>query len=310
MQVESVELASRRQFIQLVVVPDAHGGGSLLLAQDLTTMRRLETVRQDFVSNISHELRTPLASIRALAETLMDGAVRDPSAAPRFLEQMINEVDALTQMSQELLDLASIESGKAGLTLERANPHDLLDAAARRMRLQAERANLGVRIDCSDALPEVLADAGRLGQVVVNLIHNSVKFTPPGGTITLSAGHSPESPAGARGFVEFAVKDTGRGISADDLPRIFERFYRADKARSSGGTGLGLSIARHIVEAHGGRIWAESVEGQGSTIRFTIPRGRLTKPRTISRVQPPACPLGASCVRRRLPDVNPAFHAP
>jgi len=271
LQTESLELPVTRQFVQLVVVPDSHDGGSLVLVQDLTRMRRLETVRQDFVSNISHELRTPLASLRALAETLIDGAIRDPLAAPRFLRQIMAEVDALTQMSQELLDLVSIESGKAELHLAEISPRQLLDAAADRMRVQAERASLNIEVKCQDDLPAVRADPSRLGQVLVNLIHNAIKFTGPGGQISLSAGSTMiESDAHARA-VDFVVVDTGRGIPPDDLPRIFERFYRGDKSRSGGGTGLGLSISRHIVEAHGGRIWAESLEGRGSTFHFTIP---------------------------------------
>ncbi len=272
---ESVELPTSQQFIQLVVVPDTHGGGSLLLAQDLTRLHRLETVRQDFVSNFSHELRTPLASLRALAETLLDGALRDPEAAPRFLQSMIAEVDSLAQMSQELLDLTAIESGKAALQLAATEPRTLLESAADRMRMQAERAGLVVRVDCPATLPSVRADPARLGQVLLNLIHNAVKFTAPGGEIVLSARtlESRQDPSGAQtDLVQFSVSDTGQGISTDDLPRIFERFYRADRARSTGGTGMGLSIARHLVEAHGGRIWAESTEQQGSTFHFTIPR--------------------------------------
>jgi two-component system phosphate regulon sensor histidine kinase PhoR len=271
----SVELPTRHQYIQLVVVPDAHGGGSLLLIQDLTRMRRLETVRQDFVSNFSHELRTPLASLRALAETLQDGALRDPEAAPRFLQRIIGEVDSLTQMSQELLDLTAIEAGNAALELAPTDPCTLLFVAADRMRLQSERAGIALEVDCPEAMPSVRGDAARLGQVLLNLIHNAVKFTPPGGTISLSAqahGAAPGSEAPKERVVEFSVSDTGQGIAAEDLPRIFERFYRADRARTKAGTGMGLSIARHLVEAHGGRIWAESVEGRGSIFHFTIPQ--------------------------------------
>jgi two-component system phosphate regulon sensor histidine kinase PhoR len=274
-QSTSVELPTSHQSIQLVVMPDAHGGGSLLLAQDLTRIRRLETVRQDFVSNFSHELRTPLASLRALAETLLEGALRDPEAAPRFLQHMIAEVDSLAQMSQELLDLTAIESGKAALRLASADPRALLTDAAGRMQLQAQRAGIHLLVDCPDDLPPVRADAARLGQVLLNLIHNAVKFTPPGGKIVLLARNvdrlrAPGGPPGA--FVQFTVSDSGQGISADELPRIFERFYQANRARTSGGTGMGLSIARHLVESHGGQIWADSVEGSGSSFHFTVPR--------------------------------------
>ncbi|OGN75714.1 MAG: hypothetical protein A2X25_02800 [Chloroflexi bacterium GWB2_49_20] len=263
-QEESVELPAMRQFLQLVILPDQQTGSSLLLAQDLTRVRRLEKVRRDFISNVSHELRTPLASLKALTETLRDGALDDPKAAPRFLGRIETEVDALTQMTQELLDLTRIESGQVQLDLKSAAPGKLLASAADRMRAQAERTGLILTVESAMDLPEVHADAARLEQVLVNLVHNALKFTAPGGKVILSAGAK-------SGFVRFAVRDTGVGIPEDELERVFERFYKADRARSSGGTGLGLSIARHIVEAHGGRIWVESVEGRGSTFYFTIP---------------------------------------
>ncbi len=265
LQSESLELPARRQFLQLVVIPDRFAGGSLLLVQDLTRVRRLETVRRDFVSNISHELRTPLASLKALTETLQNGALADPEAGPRFLGRMVTEVDALTQMAQELLDLSKIESGQIALELASVRPKQLLASAAERMKTQAERAGLTLRVECPDDLPAVQADHLRLEQVLVNLIHNAVKFTRPGREVLLFADSAP-------GAVRFAVRDPGVGIPADELPRIFERFYRVDKSRAGSGTGLGLSIARHVVEAHGGKIWAESEEGRGSTFFFTIPQ--------------------------------------
>jgi len=264
LQSESVEVPMRHQFLQLVVIPDSHSSGSLLLVQDLTRIRRLETVRRDFVSNLSHELRTPLASLKALAETLQDGALDDPPAAWRFIDQIQIEVDALTQMVTELLELSRIESGRLALDLKPVAACDLLDSSSKRMQLQAERAGLTLRVECADGLPNVNIDAQRLEQVLVNLIHNAVKFTRQGGEIIL------EAEAGD-GLVRFAVRDSGIGIPAEDVARIFERFYRVDKSRTGSGTGLGLSIAKHIVEAHGGKIWAESVEGRGSTFYFSIP---------------------------------------
>ncbi len=264
MQSESVELPAHHQYLQLVVIPDKHSSGSLLLAQDLTRLRRLETVRRDFVSNLSHELRTPLASLRALAETLQEGALDDPPAARRFVDQIQIEVDALTQMANELLELSKIESGRFALDRRPVAAYDLLNSAARRMEVQAERASITLRVECTNDLPNVQVDSQRLEQVLVNLIHNAVKFTRPGGEVVLFAD-------AADSEVRFAVRDTGIGIPADEVSRIFERFYRVDKSRTGSGTGLGLSIAKHIVEAHGGKIWAESVEGQGSTFYFTIP---------------------------------------
>ena len=264
LQSETVEVPARHQFLQLVVIPDSHSSGSLLLVQDLTRIRRLETVRRDFISNLSHELRTPLASLKALAETLQDGALDDPPAARRFIDQIQIEVDALTQMVTELLELSKIESGRFSLDLQPASACDLLNSASKRMELQADRAGLTLRMECADDLPKIKIDSQRLEQVLVNLIHNAVKFTRSGGEVVLFA------EAGI-GEVRFAVRDTGIGIPVEDVERIFERFYRVDKSRTGSGTGLGLSIAKHIVEAHNGKIWAESIEGQGSTFYFSIP---------------------------------------
>ncbi len=268
-QTQSVELSTSHQFLQLIVTPDQRTGSALLLVQDLTRVRRLETVRRDFISNVSHELRTPLASLKALTETLQESALDDPPAARRFLSRMQIEVDALTQMAAELLELSRIESGQVPLEFKSVAPEILLKSAVERMRAQAERAGLALTTDYPPALENVRADAPRMEQVLVNLIHNAVKFTRPGGKIDLSA-------QSADHFVRFCVQDTGIGIPPDVLPRIFERFYKADRARSSGGTGLGLSISRHLVEAHGGRIWAESEEGVGSAFYFTIPVERKT----------------------------------
>ena len=264
LQSESVEVPTRHQYLQLVIIPDQHSSGSLLLVQDLTRIRRLETVRRDFISNISHELRTPLASLKALTETLQDGALEDPPAARRFIDQIQVEVDALSQMVTELLELSRIESGHLNLEIRPVNPQHLLESASKRMRLQAERAGLQLHVKCAEGLPLVPMDVQRVEQVLVNLIHNAVKFTRPGGEILLRA-----EPGTSE--IRFAVQDTGIGIPAEDVSRIFERFYRVDKSRAGTGTGLGLSIAKHIVEAHKGRIWVESMEGQGSTFLFTLP---------------------------------------
>lgn len=264
-QSETVELTFRRQYIQLIAIPDrALLGGSLLLVQNLTRLRRLETVRRDFISNVSHELRTPLASLKALTETLNDGALEDPSAARRFLKRIETEVDALTQMASELLELSRIESGQLLLELSNLSPSILLNRAADRMKLQADRAGLTLKVDCPPDLPLVRADSPRLEQVLVNLIHNAVKFTPPGGEVALFARQEEET-------VVFSVRDTGSGIPEEDQARIFERFYRVDRSRTGSGTGLGLSIARHLVEAHNGKIGVKSREGHGSCFYFSIP---------------------------------------
>lgn len=265
-QSTTLEINGKRLYLQVVATPlgQAMPGGTLLLFQNLTRLRQVETMRRDFISNVSHELRTPLASLKALTETLQDGALEDPPAARRFLERIETEVDSMSLMVAELLELSRIESGRVPLRLAPTRPLDIMQQAVDRLRLQAERAGLSITLDCPEHLPQVMADQTRLEQVTVNLLHNAIKFTPPGGQIAV-VGQS------QNGTVVFSVSDTGIGIPADELPRIFERFYKADRARTSGGTGLGLSIARHLVEAHGGRIWVKSELGQGSTFYFTIP---------------------------------------
>jgi len=265
-QSTTVETGAGKLFWQGVAIPLGEDlpGHTLLLIQDLTRLRRLEMVRRDFISNVSHELRTPLAAIGALTETLQQ-AIEDPPIAQRFLGRMETEIDTMTQLVQELLELSRIESGQVPLKLQAISPLDLLSQPLERMRLQVERAGLSLTVSCPDNLPPVMADEERMGQVLVNLLHNAVKFTEPGGSITVSARQEGNQ-------IIFAVVDTGVGIAPDDLSRIFERFYKADRARTGGGTGLGLSIARHLVEAHGGRIWAESALGKGSTFYFSLPK--------------------------------------
>jgi len=271
-QAATIEIGARRLYLQGLATPfgDALPGSTLLLFQNLTHLRRLETVRRDFISNISHELRTPLASLKALTETLQEGALEDPPAARRFLQRMETEVDALSLMVSELLELSRIESGRVPLQFKPVAPVDLVSQAVERLHLQSERAGLSVIIDCPENLPLVLADQNRLEQVIVNLLHNAIKFTPSGGQIIVQALEQGEP--GKEQYILFLVSDNGIGISADDLPRIFERFFKSDRARSTGGTGLGLAIAKHMVEAHGGKIWAESIEGKGSTFYFYIPQ--------------------------------------
>jgi two-component system phosphate regulon sensor histidine kinase PhoR len=265
-QATTLELPIQQRLIQCIALSlrESLPDKTLLLFQDLTRIRRLETIRRDFISNISHELRTPLASLKALTETLQSGALDDPPAARRFLNRMETEVDALTQMVSELLELTRIESGQVPLEFQSIAPVNLLNSAVDRLGMQAERANLKVYVDCPADLPRILADPPRLGQALVNLLHNAIKFTPSPGEIVLSARQDVD-------VVVISIEDTGVGIPADDLPRVFERFYKIDRSRAEGGTGLGLAITRHIVEAHGGKIWAESVVGQGSKFSFTIP---------------------------------------
>ena len=263
-----IEIGLQDTFMRMIVSPLLTSGqhDCLVILQDLTRIRRLETVRRDFLSNISHELRTPLASLKALVETLQHGALDDPPAAQRFLGRADQEVDALSQMVEELLELTRIESGKVPLRLNETAVEDVILPPIERLRPQSDRHHLNLVVDLADDLPPVLSDTSRTQQVVGNLLHNAIKFTPDGGTITLGA----KLQSGGT-FVVFSVRDTGIGIPAAELPRIFERFYKADRARSSSGTGLGLAISRHLVEAHGGEIWAKSKEGKGSTFFFSLP---------------------------------------
>lgn len=253
--------------LQCAAIPlgQALPGSILLLLQDISRLRQIEAMRKDFISNVSHELRTPLAALKALTETLQDGALEDPPAARRFLERMETEVDSLSLMVTELLELSRIESGRVPLILKPSRPIDIIMPAYDRLVLQAERAGLELQIACPETLLLVMADAVRLQQVVINLLNNAIKFTPAGGQVIVGAEQVENV------LVRFWVQDTGIGISSEDLPRIFERFYKVDRARSSSGTGLGLAIARHLVEAHQGKIWVSSELGKGSTFYFVIP---------------------------------------
>lgn len=265
-QVTTVETSPGRLFLQGIATPVTWGEKSsiMLIFQDLTRIHQLEMVRKEFVSNVSHELRTPLSSMKALTETLQDTFTEEPEVSRKFLTRMEQELDNLIQLVNELLELSRLESGKVPLDRQRISPSVLLQAAEDRMKLQAERNGLMLMAIHNEALPDVSADFTRIEQVFTNLIHNAVKFTPPGGKIILSAREE-------RNRVVFTIEDTGIGISPEVLPRIFERFYKADPSRSSTGTGLGLSISRHVIESHGGRIWAESEEDKGSKFSFSLP---------------------------------------
>lgn len=272
-QVEMVEV-SRGVFLQTTVIPFEEEGERrfLVILHDLTQIHRLQTVRRDFISNISHELRTPLASLKAVVETLQDGALDDPPAAQRFLQRAENEVDVLTQMVEELLELSRIESGQVPFRFQVTAVSNLLLAPMDRLRPQAQRKQIEMILDVPANLPPALADEERVQRVVTNLLHNAVKFTPTGGRVTVQASLSPDSD----NELLISVTDTGVGIADEDLARIFERFYKSDRARTrnGGGTGLGLAISRHIVQAHHGRIGVTSREGKGSTFYFTLPVSR------------------------------------
>jgi len=257
---------ANRQYFRVITTPIIGGGewAALVVFHDLTDVRRVEQVRRDFVANVSHELRTPLASIKSVIETLEGGALEDEAAARDFLSRADAEVDRLVQIVEELLELSRIESGELPMSRERVEMASVLADAVERLRPQVEKQGLSLTVDIAADLPPIIGDAERLARVVVNLLHNAVKFTPSGGSVHVWAGL-------VESAVVVKVIDTGVGIAPEDLPRIFERFYKSDRARASGGTGLGLAVVKHIVEAHGGTVSAESEQGRGSTFSFSIP---------------------------------------
>ena len=246
----------------------------VIAIENVSELRRLERVRRDFIANISHELRTPLASVRLLAETLEDAIDTDREKAQMFLEKIETEVQHLTVLVSELLELSRIESGQVPMLLESVKAEQLVREVMARMLAQAQRHRVDLRTDIKHGETAVEADSKQIVRVLVNLVHNAIKFTSSGGTVTIGTDQEQDGKT-----QRFFVRDTGIGIRPEELPRIFERFYKADRARSKtdfigpggGGSGLGLAIARHVVEAHGGRIIAESTPGQGSTFTLTLP---------------------------------------
>jgi two-component system phosphate regulon sensor histidine kinase PhoR len=237
-----------------------------VVLRDQTRLRQLETVRRDFVANVSHELRTPVTAIHLLVETLQNGALGEPREAAQFVERIGQEVAHLRQMVDELLELSLMEAGERPLNPSPVPVEELVHAADR-LRPLAEERGVELRFDIASGTPPVIGETSRLALVVRNLVHNAIKFTPQGGTVTVQA----EPRAGDRVAVQ--VADTGVGITAESLPRIFERFYKANRSRQrdGDGAGLGLAIARHTVEAHGGHISVRSELGQGTVFTVVLP---------------------------------------
>jgi two-component system phosphate regulon sensor histidine kinase PhoR len=265
-QIVQFDSATSKRFLRAIAVPIVEGKmtGALLLFQDLTELRSLQTMRREIVGNISHEMRTPIAGIKAMVETLKDSAIDDKQAATDFLSRIDSEVDRLAQMVAELTELSRIETGRTELKMAPLNLNALVGEAIAQLDLLAERQQVTITTDLATSLPAIRADNDRIRQTLINLVHNAIKFNRPGGKVTISTKADRES-------VTVSISDTGIGISKEDLPHVFERFYRADKARPRGGSGLGLAIAKHTVQAHGGSIWAQSEEGKGSTFSFSLP---------------------------------------
>ena len=241
-------------------------GGCLLVIHDVTKMRELETMRRDFVANVSHELKTPLTSIKGFVETLLEGALEDKDNSRKFLKIIQDHTDRLNNLINDLLDLSSIESEKITLKKEDFDFRLLLEEVINGFSSQVKKRRLQIINELSAPLV-VRADRNRIEQVVTNLLDNSIKFNRENGTIRVYSQDTVD-------LIRVWVEDTGAGIPAKDIPMIFERFYRVDKARSRelGGTGLGLSIVKHIAELHGGSVGVESIEGLGSKFWFTIPK--------------------------------------
>jgi two-component system, OmpR family, phosphate regulon sensor histidine kinase PhoR len=240
--------------------------GAVLVLHEISELRRLERVRQDFVANISHEFRTPLTAIQGFAETLLGGALDDTANRRRFVEIIRNHATRLARLTEDLLELSRIEAGQLELEFRPVSVEYLIESCLETARLKAAQRDLIVEVSIPDGLPSIRGDANRLQEVLQNLLDNAVQYTPEKGRIEVQASQ-------VGGAVVLTVADTGIGIPQAEQGRIFERFYRVDAARSreAGGTGLGLSIARHIVDAHGGKLWVESAVGEGSRFHFSIP---------------------------------------
>ncbi len=265
-QVTQFETGITRRFLRAIAVPVADGRATrvLLLFQDLTEARNLQTMRRELIGNVSHELRTPIAGIKAMVETLRSGAVDDKEAAKNFLARIDGEVDRLAQIVSELTELSRIETGRAQLKMKLVNLNSLIEEVISQLDPLAEKQGVTLSTAPAPELPAIMVDEDRIRQTVINLVHNAVKFNRPNGKVTVSTRVNADS-------IVVEVVDTGIGISQDDLPHVFERFYKADKARSGSGTGLGLAIAKHTVLAHGGDICVHSEEGRGSTFSFSLP---------------------------------------
>lgn len=253
--------------------PAGQASGAVAVVRDVTDLRRAERLRRELTANVSHELRTPLTSIKGFAETLLEGAMADEVMCRRFLTIIDNEATRLMTLVDDLMALSRLESKVVTMELAPVQLDKLIAEALSRMRPQAERRRILLRI--AGAVPEAVeADWDRILQVLTNLLDNAIKFTPEGGTVEVSVRDT-------GGEAVVAVTDSGRGIPEEDLPRVFDRFYRVERSRTreAGGTGLGLAIAKHIVEAHGGRISVQSRVNAGSTFTFTLPRAATYSPR-------------------------------
>lgn len=250
----------------VILGPDGRQQGMILVCHDLTRLKQLENIRREFVANVSHELRTPLSMIKGYVETLIDGAKDNPEVATKFLQTIAKHADRLTYLIEDLLTISRLESGHVLLNCQRTE----LQGVAARVLSDLETRASAKQVTLRSEIPAEFAahaDAERLQQVFFNLVDNAIKHGRTGGRVSIGARRND------RKQFELSVHDDGPGIPADAQTRVFERFYRVDKARSrdAGGTGLGLAIVKHIVQSHGGEVWVESEPGQGATFCFTLP---------------------------------------
>jgi two-component system sensor histidine kinase VicK len=264
----SLEIVGRTVRIYFAVFTDEEGNpeGIIAVLQDITEQQRLENMRKEFVANVSHELRTPLTSIKSYTETLLDGAIEDREASEKFLGVINSETDRMTRLVKDLLQLSRLDNQQMQWHMEEMSLEALVKNAVERMQIEAGNKNQILECYTMGEIPNIIADYGRIEQVVFNLLSNSIKYTTAGGKVTVYLGSIYNE-------VYMKVNDNGIGIPENDLPRIFERFYRVDKARSRemGGTGLGLAIAREIVEAHSGAISITSEPGKGTEVMVRLP---------------------------------------
>jgi two-component system phosphate regulon sensor histidine kinase PhoR len=267
-ETEIVTGTLRQHFFAVTVasVSAAETSGAVIVLHDITELRKLERVRRDFVANVSHEFKTPLTAIQGFAETLLAGAIDDPQNRIRFLEIILEHSRRLARLTDDLLKLSKMDADRLELEIRRLSVSQFVESCIETTQRPAAEKDLRISVNLPQSLPDIAADRRRLAEVLQNLLDNAMQYTPAGGQIMVSASADTAE-------VTFTVSDTGIGIPQADQPRIFERFYRVDVARSRevGGTGLGLSISKHLVEVHGGRIWVESEVGRGSQFHFTVP---------------------------------------
>ena len=261
---DEIEIPEIRRYLSVTTTPVGSGSevGVLITVHDLTNIRQLENTRKEFVSNVSHELRSPLASLKAMVGTLENGAYEDRKIASDFLTRIDRDVDRMTSLVADLLELSRLESGQENIELEAVEVKALVAETISIVLDQIENSPT-ISSNIVDTV-EVLGDKQKITQILINLLQNSAKFTSHEGKVTVSAKFDDE-------FLEISVQDTGSGIGTEHLPHLFERFYKVDRSRRDGGTGLGLAIVKHIVQAHGGVVYVDSIEGEGSNFHFTLP---------------------------------------